>query len=78
MYEVTVGIMIKDKEYEAGSLIPESEVPKKSLKWLKEQGILVKPVEKKETKKVRARNEKGHYIADDPSTEKNEAYEEEE
>lgn len=27
-----------------------------------------------ETVKVRARNKKGHYIADDPKTKKNEAY----
>jgi len=27
-----------------------------------------------ETVKVRARNKKGHYVADDPKTKKNEAY----
>ncbi len=70
MYEVQVGIDLGKEFFEAGSLIPENKVPKKSLKWLKEQGILVKA--------DRARNDKGHFIADDPKTEKNEAYEEEE
>ena len=70
MFEVTIGIDIGKEHFEAGSLVPEDKVPKKSLKWLKDQGILVKA--------ERARNEKGHFVADDPTTQKNEAYEEEE
>jgi len=48
MLEVTVGIDIGDEYFEAGSLIPETKVPKKSLKWLKAQGILIKPNTKEE------------------------------
>ena len=33
-----------------------------------------KPPVKKETTAKRARNKKGHYIADDPTTDKNEAW----
>ena len=31
-------------------------------------------IEKPETVTVRARNKKGHYVSDDPTTEQNEAY----
>ena len=37
-------------------------------------GSVAKEVEVQETEMVRARNEKGHYIADDPDTPENEAW----
>ena len=71
-YEVLNGFDTKDERFEKGDVIDENKLPKK-YKWLVEQGFIQKPDENK----VRARNEKGHYIADDPKTEKNEAWEEE-
>ena len=71
--------MFGDKQYEAGDII--EDVPTKSVKWLKKQGLIeeVKGLEQAEAlQKKRARNSKGHFIADDPTTEKNEAYEEQE
>ena len=59
---------------EAGSIIEDNVIPKKSLKWLKEQNIVEKYDEKKEKELIRARDEKVHFIADDPNTEKNEAW----
>lgn len=72
-YEVLNGFDTKDERFEKGDIIDENKLPKK-YKWLVEQGI----IQKHDENKVRARNEKGHYIADDPKTEKNEAWEEEE
>jgi 5-formaminoimidazole-4-carboxamide-1-beta-D-ribofuranosyl 5'-monophosphate synthetase len=66
-YVVNLGITIEDKDYEVGAIVDESELPKKSLKWLKEQEIIVKA--------QRAKNDKGHFVADDKSTKKNEAWE---
>ena len=37
-------------------------------------GSVTEEVEVEETEMVRARNEKGHYIADDPNTPENEAW----
>ena len=37
-------------------------------------GSVVEEVEVEETEMVRARNEKGHYIADDPDTPENKAW----
>jgi len=37
-------------------------------------GSVAEEVEVQETEMVRARNEKGHYIADDPDTPENEAW----
>ena len=54
----------------------EAQIPKKSKKWMLEQGIIEKYDEN--AGKKRARNDKGHFIADDPNTPENEAYEEEE
>ena len=44
--------------------------------WLELTGKVTKPKPpvKKETTAKRARNKKGHYIADDPTTDKNEAW----
>ena len=71
--------MFGDKQYEEGDII--EDVPTKSVKWLKKQGLIeeVKGLEQAEAlQKKRARNSKGNFIADDPTTEKNEAYEEQE
>ncbi len=78
-YILKVGLMFGDKQYEEGDII--EDVPTKSVKWLKKQGLIeeVKGLEQAEAlQKKRARNSKGHFIADDPTTEKNEAYEEQE
>jgi len=37
-------------------------------------GSVIEEVEVEETEMVRARNEKGHYISDDPDTPENEAW----
>ena len=78
-YILKVGLMFGDKQYEEGDII--EDVPTKSVKWLKKQVLIeeVKGLEQAEAlQKKRARNSKGHFIADDPTTEKNEAYEEQE
>ena len=72
MYVVEIEFMVKDDVFEIGDVVDEKDIPKKSKKWLVDQGIIVKE------DLVRARNEKGHFIADDPSTEENEAWKEEE
>ena len=87
-YKVNIGFMTGKKEHEVGELLDEKDIPSKSKKWMVEQGIIEKKTEadlKKEAEKkmeelnmVRARNEKGHYIADDPNTEENEAWVEKE
>jgi len=56
-----------------------SSVREKMMQVVKEQKIVqraLKAAEKveKELEKVRARDEKGHYIADDPATPENEAW----
>jgi hypothetical protein len=73
-YEVLIGFMVKDDIFEIGDIINEDQLPKKSKKLLIEQGVVAKVEENRK----RARNEKGHFIADDPNTEVNEAYEKEE
>lgn len=84
MYEVMNGITVKDKYFAEGEFIDGKGIPQKSIKWLIEQGTLVKITkaekEKKlqEASKVSARNDKGHFIADDPNTEENEAWVEKE
>ncbi len=43
--------------------------------WLELTGKVAKPVVKKKTPPKRARNKKGHYVSDDPTTtDKNEAW----
>lgn len=61
-YIVMSGIDVKDKRIEAGTKVNKQDLGK-SFKWLLEQGIVLdeKDVE-------RARDEKGHFIADDPNT----------
>jgi len=68
-YEVLIGFDTKDKRFELGEVIEENKLPKK-FKWLVEQSI----IEKHDENKVRARNKKGRYVADDPDTPENEAY----
>tara|TARA_R100000655_G_scaffold99933_1_gene144123 strand:+ start:24208 stop:24420 length:213 start_codon:yes stop_codon:yes gene_type:complete len=48
MFEVKVGIEIGKEYFEAGSLVPENKIPKKSKKWLLDQGIIAKGFDKKE------------------------------
>ena len=72
MFIVKIEFMVKDDVFEIGDIVDEKDIPKKSKKWLVDQGIIVKE------DLVRARNNKGHFIADDPSTEENEAWKEEE
>jgi hypothetical protein len=74
-YEVKIGFMAKDEVYEIGDILEEKDIPKKSKKWLIDQSIIVK---EDLASKSRARNSKGHFIADDPSTKENEAWKEEE
>ena len=74
--KVNIGFDVKDEHLEAGSIIEDNVIPKKSLKWLKEQNIVEKYDEKKEKELIRARDEKGHFIADNPNTEENEAWDE--
>ena len=42
--------------------------------WLELTGKVAKPPVKKETAPKRERNKKGHYIPDDPTSDKNEAW----
>ena len=87
-YLVVIGFVTGNKEFAVGNLLEEKDIPSKSKKWLLEQGIIEKKTQadlKKEQEavmesmnKVRARNEKGHFIKDNPDTEENEAWVEEE
>ena len=51
-YEVLMGITIKDKYYEAGSIMSASELPNKSIKWLLEQNYIVKMDKQYQEKKM--------------------------
>lgn len=74
-YEVVSGFDTKDKRYEAGDVIEESVIPRKSKKWLVEQGIVIKYAEKK---LKRARKKDGSFKEDDKTTQDiNEAWVEE-
>ena len=54
------GDVLAGKDPYGGTFVSDSQI----------QDILRKPI----TKKVRARNKKGHYIKDDPTTPENEAW----
>ena len=41
-YLLEQDLFIKDKIYEAGSVVEASVIPQKSIKWLVEQGIIIK------------------------------------
>ena len=62
------GVNYDGKRYEAGE---EVEIAKPKGLWLIDEGYLALASEFKK----RARNDKGHYIADDPDTPENEAFE---
>jgi len=42
MYEVTNGISVKDKYFAKGDIVNSKDIPQNSIKWLVEQGELVK------------------------------------
>ena len=67
-YEITSGLDVGKKRFEAGNIFTIHEFANTFI-WLVEQGIVV---DEKEMK--RARDEKGHFIADNPDTEVNEAW----
>jgi len=69
----TSGINYNGERYEAGAVV---EVSKPKGLWLIDEGYLAL---ESEVVKERARNDKGHYIADDPETpDINEAFVQEE
>ncbi len=67
-YIVMSGIDVGKKRFEAGKKVTKQDLGK-SFKWLLEQGIVM---DEKEVE--RARNDKGHFVADDPETPENEAW----
>ena len=67
-YIVMSGIDVGKKRYEAGKKVTKQDLGK-SLKWLLEQGIVID-----EKDLERTRNDKGHFVADDPDTPENEAW----
>jgi hypothetical protein len=72
MYEVLIGFDTKEKRYEVGDIVKQEELKSKEIKDLKKMGVIEKADLNKTMK--RARNDKGHYIADDPNTPENEAW----
>jgi hypothetical protein len=72
MYEVLIGFDTKEKRYEIGDIVKQEELKSKEIKDLKKMGVIEKADLNKTMK--RARNDKGHYIADDPNTPENEAW----
>ena len=88
MYEVKISFMVGDSSFEVGDRLDDKDIPKKSKTWLIKQGIIVKktPAELKKEQEAlmeslnmkRARNEKGHFVADNPDTPVNEAWVKEE
>ena len=42
MYEVVNGITVGDKYFAEGEIIDNKKVPQKSIKWLLEQGLIIK------------------------------------
>ena len=75
MFEVKIGFDNKEKRYEIGDLIQKEGFSNKTWKELKDMGVIAKADLNENLK--RARNEKGHFIADDPNTPENEAWYEE-
>lgn len=72
MFEVLIGFDTKEKRYEVGDIVKQEELKSKEIKDLKKMGVIEKADLNKTMK--RARNDKGHYIADDPNTPENEAW----
>ena len=52
MYEVMNGITVKDKYFAEGEFIDGKGIPQKSIKWLIEQGTLVKITKAEKEKKI--------------------------
>ena len=75
MFEVKIGFDHKDKRYAIGDLIQKDGFSNKTWKELKDMGVIAKADLNENLK--RARNNKGHFIADDPNTPENEAWFEE-
>ena len=75
MFEVKIGFDHKDKRYEVCDLIQKDGFSNKTWKELKDMSVIEKADLNENLK--RARNEKGHFIADDPNTPENEAWFEE-
>ena len=67
-YIVMSGIDVGKKRFEAGKKVTKQDLGK-SFKWLLEQGIVID-----EKDMERARNDTGHFVADDPETPENEAW----
>jgi hypothetical protein len=72
-YEIQSGIAFKGKYYEAGEVVETGVIPNKSLKWLLEQGILIKITAEYQAKKLQETVEE----VDDYDTEFEEVLEEE-
>tara|TARA_R100001460_G_scaffold20641_3_gene42625 strand:+ start:119 stop:334 length:216 start_codon:yes stop_codon:yes gene_type:complete len=41
-YEIKENLNIGDKELKKGSIVEHTDIPNKSVKWLKDQGLIVK------------------------------------
>jgi hypothetical protein len=65
MYEVMNGISVKDKYFAKGDIINSKDIPQSSIKWLVEQGELVKITKNYKEKKL-------HEIAMDMAKEEEE------
>jgi len=65
MYEVTNGISVKDKYFAKGDIVNSKDIPQNSIKWLVEQGELVKITKNFKEKKL-------HEIAMDMAKEEEE------
>jgi|TARA_Y100000114_G_scaffold35077_1_gene30624 hypothetical protein len=72
MFEVLIGFETKEKRYEVGDILKKEDLKAKDFSELKKMGVIEKADLNKTMK--RARNDKGHFIADDPNTPENEAW----
>ena len=70
--EVLIGFETKEKRYEVGDILKKEDLKAKDFSELKKMGVIEKADLNKTMK--RARNDKGHFIADDPNTPENEAW----
>ena len=72
MFEFLIGFEKKEKRYEVGDILKKEDLKGKDFSELKKMGVIEKADLNKTMK--RARNDKGHFIADDPNTPENEAW----
>tara|TARA_R100000700_G_scaffold39952_1_gene54083 strand:- start:29 stop:265 length:237 start_codon:yes stop_codon:yes gene_type:complete len=72
MYEVLIGFETDKKRYEVGDIVKKEDLKNKTFNELKKLNVIEKADLNKTVK--RARNDKGHFIADDPNTPENEAW----